>query len=253
MRERLQKLGRVRLVVVITFVAVILAVSANLLITELFWFQTTWFEDVLRASLIPIFLAPLLSWYLVGMFFKLDSLEKEMSMLAKIDGLTLIPNRRYFYQQSSAWLANDSNRGKAYAFFILDMDFFKDINDRYGHLCGDKVLEQFGVLLKNVAPSPNIVGRLGGEEFAVFLPDMDQKEAECVADQICQSMRESMIEQDGEKVTCSVSIGISINKNSERNVIEDAFKYADLALYEAKKSGRDCYCVYLSAEKLLVS
>lgn len=250
MREKLQNMGRVRLVGLITCAAVILAVAANILISEFVGFETTWFEDILRATLIPIFLAPLLSWYLVGMFYKLDLLEKDMSILAKIDGLTLIANRRYFYQQTSEWLANESNQGKKYAFLILDMDFFKNINDSYGHLCGDKVLEHFGSVLKEVALSPNIVGRLGGEEFAVFLPNASQKEAECVADQICQTMRESVFEQGDEKLTCSVSIGISININKAKNVIEDAFKYADLALYDAKRFGRDCYRVYLSEKKV---
>ena len=183
------------------------------------------------------------------MFYRLDSLEKDMSVLARIDSLTLLSNRRYFYQQTSDWLATESNRSRVYAFFILDLDFFKGINDQHGHLCGDKVLERFGVVLQEIAPSPNIVGRLGGEEFAVFLPNASQQEAENLAVRICQTMRCSVIEWDGEKVSCSVSIGVSINMNGQKSTIENAFKYADLALYEAKKSGRDCYRVYLFLEK----
>ncbi|PYF80942.1 diguanylate cyclase (GGDEF)-like protein [Marinomonas alcarazii] len=245
MREKLQTIGRVKLVGVITFLAVILANVANVLISVFWGFETTWFEDILRATLIPIFLAPLLSWHLVSMFYKLDLLEKDMTLLARTDSLTLTSNRRYFYQQASDWLSDEFNQNRFFAFLILDMDFFKSINDQHGHLCGDKVLETLGCVLIKVAPSPSFVGRLGGEEFALFLPNVKQQDAEVVAAQICQTMRECVIEQDDKKVSCSVSIGISINKNNSKNVIESAFKYADLALYQAKNSGRDCYQVYL--------
>lgn len=245
-RQRLQVLGRARLVALITFVAVILAIIGNVAISKVFGFQTTWFEDVVRASLIPMFLAPLLSWHLVGGFYKLDRLEKKMSRLAKIDGLTSVCNRRYFYQKTSDWLLDESNWNKKYAFFVLDLDFFKRVNDRYGHLCGDRVLEEFGAILQRLAPSPNVVGRLGGEEFAVFLPDISQKEAENLAEQICQALRDSLIEQEEEKISSTVSIGISMNRNNDQSSIEYAFKYADLALYDRKKSGRDGYRVYFS-------
>ncbi|WP_421855906.1 GGDEF domain-containing protein [Marinomonas sp.] len=245
MRARLQRLGRVKLVCIITIFAVILASSSNLFISELFNFQTTFFEDVLRSSLSAIFVAPLLSWHLVGIFYKLDVLEKNMSRLAKMDDLTSVCNRRFFYIQIEDWLGTESNRNAVYAFFVLDMDLFKGINDRYGHLCGDKVLVEFSDILRKLSPSPNIVGRLGGEEFAVFLPNVSQEKAEMLAASICQTIRDSEIDYDGEKVSCSVSIGVSININRQKSTIENAFKYADLALYDAKESGRDCYRVYL--------
>lgn len=245
-RQRLQVLGRARLVALITLVAVILAIIGNVVISKMFSFQTTWFEDVVRATLIPMYLAPMLSWHLVGGFYKLDRLEKKMSRLAKIDGLTSVCNRRYFYQKTSDWLLDESNWNKRYAFLVLDLDFFKRVNDRYGHLCGDRVLEEFGAILQRLAPSPNVIGRLGGEEFAVFLPDISQKEAENLAEQICQAQRDSLIEQEEEKVSCTVSIGISMNRNNDKSSIEHAFKYADLALYDRKKSGRDGYRVYFS-------
>lgn len=246
MRERLQKLGRVRLVCVITILAVFLAIVSNLFISEVFNFQTSLFEDVFRASLVPIFIAPLLSWHLVGMFYQLDILEKEMSRLAKVDDLTSVCNRRFFYKQIEDWLGAESNRDAVYAFFVLDMDLFKGINDLYGHLCGDKVLEEFSRILRELAPSPSIVGRLGGEEFAIFLPSMKKATAEQLAKEICQRTRDITIKHNDIFVSCSVSIGVSINTNRDKSTIENAFKYADLALYDAKKSGRDCYCLFIT-------
>jgi diguanylate cyclase (GGDEF)-like protein len=249
MRGRLQKLGRVRLVCVITILAIILASAGNLLISALFNFQTSFFEDIFRASIIPIFLAPLLSWHLVGMFYQLDILENEMSRLAKVDDLTSVCNRRFFYKQIEDWLGTKLNRDTEYAFFVLDMDVFKGINDRYGHLCGDKVLEQFAEVLREKAPNGSIIGRLGGEEFAIFVPSMDADSAEMLAENICQRTRGIVVKHNNISVSFSVSIGASININYHKSTIENAFKYADLALYEAKESGRDCYRLSIAEEK----
>lgn len=246
MRERLQKIGRVKLVCAITILAVFLAIVSNLLISAIFDFQTSLFEDVFRASLVPVLIAPILSWHLVGTFYKLDILEKEMSRLAKVDDLTSVCNRRFFYQQASDWLSNKLNHDKSYAFFVLDMDLFKGINDRYGHLCGDNALEKFSDILRELAPSPSIVGRLGGEEFAIFLPNMKKVTAESLAKEICQRTRDTKIKHNDMLVSFSVSIGVSININAPKSMIESAFKYADLALYDAKSSGRDCYRLYVS-------
>lgn len=248
MRGRLQKLGRVRLVCVITILAIILASAGNFLISALFNFQTSFFEDVFRASIIPIFLAPLLSWHLVGMFYQLDILEKEMSRLAKVDDLTSVCNRRFFYKQIEDWLGTKSNNDTVYAFFVIDLDVFKGINDLYGHLCGDKVLQKFGCILRELAPTPCVVGRLGGEEFAIFAPNMGAESAEELAKNICQHTRDIVVKHNDISVSFSVSIGASINSNYHKSTIENAFKYADLALYEAKESGRDCYRLYEAKE-----
>ena len=246
MRERLQKLGRVKLVCVITILAVFLAIVSNLFISKIFDFQTSLFEDVLRSSLGAVFVAPLLSWHLVDILYKLDVLEKEMSWLAKMDDLTSVCNRRFFYTQIDDWLGAESNLDAVYVFFVLDMDLFKGINDQYGHHCGDKVLEKFSDILRELAPSQSVVGRLGGEEFAIFLPSMNKVTAEQLAKEICDRTRDITIKHNDILVSCSVSIGVSINTNRYKSTIENAFKYADLALYDAKKSGRDCYCLFIT-------
>ncbi|UTW00356.1 GGDEF domain-containing protein [Marinomonas rhizomae] len=228
--------------------AIILASAGNLLISVLFNFQTSFFEDVFRASIIPIFLAPLLSWHLVGMFYQMDILEKEMSRLAKVDDLTSVCNRRFFYKQIEDWLGAKLNIDTKYAFFVIDLDVFKGINDRYGHLCGDKVLQKFGCILREQAPVSSVVGRLGGEEFAIFVPNMDAESAETLAKNICQRTRDIVVKHNNISVSFSVSIGFSININYHKSTIENAFKYADLALYEAKESGRDCYRLSIAEE-----
>ncbi|MBJ7537261.1 GGDEF domain-containing protein [Marinomonas transparens] len=252
MRKQVQKLGRLKLVVVITLVASCLAVIGNVSLSFIFDFNTSLWEDIFRAALIPVFVVPFVSWHLAGLFYKIDRLERDVSMMARIDELTLVSNWRFFYQQSDDWHRAESNRDAEYAFFVLDMDFFKCINDRYGHACGDAVLEKFGRILREFAPRPNIIGRIGGEEFAVFLPNMSQATAEAVANKICQGAKKMLIEHEGEQVACSVSIGVSMNINHHQDSIENAFKYADLALSYAKESGRNCYRVYNSDQKRLV-
>jgi len=121
---------------------------------------------------------------------------------------------------------------------FVDIDFFKKVNDRWGHLMGDSVLKQMGGLLREVSRASDSVGRWGGEEFIVLLPHTKLEEAVILGERLNKTVRNTSFECR-EKVT--VSIGIAQYKKSEGH--RELLRRSDEALYVAKDSGRDCYKV----------
>lgn len=124
------------------------------------------------------------------------------------------------------------------AFMILDLDHFKEVNDTKGHMAGDELLRQVGQTLKNSVRVTDMVGRLGGDEFLIYLAPIDSEDIFCQkANQICEAVR--LLTKD---TAVTVSIGITPVFRSG-GTFHDLYEKADAALYKAKESGRDCYYV----------
>ena len=159
---------------------------------------------------------------------------KVLSNLALKDELTALPNRRSFVDSAEKLIQEEVTH--AY-FLLMDIDLFKSVNDRFGHLTGDRVLERFSMILKTVFAHANVIGRLGGEEFAVILAEVSHE----VAEEMAENMRaeiEGAIFYCGDKAFgVTVSIGIA-QYNKGMNLLEVA-DYADKAMYEAKRTGRN--------------
>jgi diguanylate cyclase (GGDEF)-like protein len=120
---------------------------------------------------------------------------------------------------------------------MIDIDHFKQINDSYGHSVGDQVLFQLANILQDNVRSPDTVGRYGGEEFLVVLPNTGLKQAGEQAARLCKRIRETDINV-GEMIRMSVSIGVAEYKHGQENW-QKFLSRADMALYEAKNGGRD--------------
>ncbi|UHS62976.1 GGDEF domain-containing protein [Agrobacterium vaccinii] len=120
-----------------------------------------------------------------------------------------------------------------HAVIICDLDHFKSINDTYGHHIGDLVIQSFGELLRNYAPATSATGRIGGEEFAVFLPSTPLDTALSLA----QTLRKATTTIEGLPLRPTASFGVA--SLSAASDLQDAYRRADKALYEAKNSGRD--------------
>lgn len=167
-------------------------------------------------------------------------IELEMTQLAHYDKLTNLYNR------SSAQLMIEKmisqNMNQMYAFFILDIDNFKSANDLYGHSFGDYVLAQFAKMLKESFRSHDVVGRLGGDEFIVFLPISNLHSAQKKASRLLNTLNQE-ISFEGDCIKISASIGISIAPNDGVDFAE-LYKKADKALYDSKKKGRNIYTIY---------
>lgn len=171
--------------------------------------------------------------------FKSARLHAQVSELSLTDALTGVYNRRYF----DLFLANEVDRSRRFnhrlGILILDIDHFKKYNDAYGHPAGDKALQFLARCLQQERRSADVVARIGGEEFALILPETDVEGAWNVAEKIREAVRYS----PDLKRSITVSIGISVLHGTkvEGDIM---IQQADLALYEAKKRGRNRVCIY---------
>jgi diguanylate cyclase len=162
-----------------------------------------------------------------------------------IDGLTGLNNFRQFDEIFNNLVNDLSTRIQNLSLLYIDIDYFKKINDTYGHYEGDFVLKELGIILKNYTRSYDTVSRNGGEEFTVLLPDCNLNRAIEIAERIRKSVEENEFTlTSGEVTKLTISIGVSSYRDTTNDpflLIEDA----DKALYRAKKSGRNkvCYAI----------
>lgn len=167
-----------------------------------------------------------------------DELLDRLRILADRDAMTGLQNRRSFLEAGAAIVRRSAAGRSPVAVMMLDIDHFKSINDRHGHEAGDHILLSFAEILeRNVRPQ-DAVGRIGGEEFAIVLPDCDPDEAVRVAERINGLLHESaFVVGEGEALTATVSIGVHVDRDERR--LERLLCLADKALYRAKQGGRN--------------
>jgi len=182
--------------------------------------------------------------------FKLDQEVKERTLnlekanetlkhLARTDPLTGINNRGYFFNQGNKYF-NIAIRNKTLLHqLMLDLDFFKDINDKYGHHIGDLVLKEFTQTIEKTLRNSDLFGRIGGEEFSILLQDTSIEGAKLFAERIRENIETMQIISANEVIKVTVSIGLVTLKDEDN--LHELLKKADMALYKAKTSGRNKY------------
>ena len=154
------------------------------------------------------------------------------------DGLTDIYNRRFLEETSENLVAGIQRRNTTLGFLMCDLDFFKEVNDKYGHDNGDKVLKITADIIKKSVRSSDLVIRFGGEEFLVLLIDIQPEKSIEIAKKIKSNMENTKISIAGATITKTISIGVSeIPKDTQS--FWEAIKFADVALYKAKETGRN--------------
>ena len=160
--------------------------------------------------------------------------------LALTDDLTGLYNRRYVFAHLSELIVRHAEGGSQTAVMIFDIDHFKRVNDRYGHPAGDDVLRELAVRAQRNVRSVDLVGRLGGEEFIVVMPETNLSGAAVVADRLRLAVCEEQfnLPANGELVPVTISIGVAITATGE-DTLEGLLKRADEALYAAKNGGRN--------------
>lgn len=164
----------------------------------------------------------------------LEKQSEELLEMATVDSLTGLLNRRALDNRASKVLSQAKRSRSSVAVIIIDIDFFKAINDTYGHALGDDVLQYLGTLLLKKRRGHDIVARFGGEEFILVLPDVNEKNA-C---KVAEAIRVDIETTQFKGISITVSIGVSLNKE-DNNEFDVLFKEADSALYIAKKEGRN--------------
>ncbi|MDR3112048.1 MAG: GGDEF domain-containing protein [Elusimicrobiota bacterium] len=157
---------------------------------------------------------------------------------SRVDGLTGLYTKHYFLQRLEVEMSRQKRYGKGFYILMIDLDFFKCLNDKYGHLFGDKIIHKVAKSIRSSIRRGDLAGRYGGEEFIVFLPTISQKIVRNTAETIRQAVANLEFESNGEKIKVTLSTGVSSNSKKSKNV-ENIIANADSALYEAKKTGRN--------------
>ena len=171
-----------------------------------------------------------------------EALEK-LELSSVTDGLTQVYNRRYLQQRFTGEFARVQRSPQALSLLMFDLDFFKKINDGYGHLGGDEVLKGVASRVKGLIRGHDIFGRYGGEEFALILPDTDEAGAYTLAERIRKSLEAAPIDFGEQKIIATASIGLC-SVQPEFHSYEQWLQAADDALYHAKRNGRNQVAIY---------
>jgi diguanylate cyclase (GGDEF)-like protein len=165
---------------------------------------------------------------------RLATMHRDLVQLASLDSLTGINNRRVFFERAEAALTQHAKSGGTLSAIMLDIDYFKRVNDVHGHAVGDRVIREVASL---IAGSGEIVGRLGGEEFAMLLPARDLAGGQEVAERMRRDIMALRIPADGKALTLTSSFGVSEWRRGES--LDEMLRRADMALYSAKAAGRN--------------
>jgi diguanylate cyclase (GGDEF)-like protein/PAS domain S-box-containing protein len=166
------------------------------------------------------------------------NLERRLAELATTDELTGLSNRRHFLESGTREVERSRRSGAPLALLMLDLDNFKDVNDRYGHPTGDTVLRLFSETCAKTLRCTDIIGRLGGEEFGILLPDTDAEGAKTLAERVRQDIERTAFPSAGGRFSITVSIGIATMTDPEDS-LNDLMHRSDHALYESKRAGRN--------------
>lgn len=233
--------GRAR-VIAVSVVGALLCASAALVVDS-FGFSDMTPEQLTRAIavdiLLPCALAGPLLYLLMSKIRQLAIAQRELSVLASTDSLTTVLNRGAFTMMVDAYLEQSQSHAnlRTGALLVIDADHFKTINDRFGHQLGDEALKLIASSIKNTLRGADIVGRVGGEEFGVFLPGATPEEANGLAERIRIAVGKLQLPGPAKSSEVTVSIGgVSFNGLS---TYDHLFSLADERLYGAKASGRN--------------
>lgn len=170
-------------------------------------------------------------------------LQGKLEQQARQDYLTGLSNRRHFMEQGQVELSRVQRYGNTLSLFMIDIDHFKGINDNHGHKAGDTVLQRLWDILRETLRTVDVIGRIGGEEFAVLLPEADLQSATEVAERLRERVESTHVVQEaGPPLQFTVSIGVTALKEKNTN-IDILLTRADKALYHAKESGRNKVCI----------
>jgi diguanylate cyclase len=198
-----------------------------------------WGSDPVNNIIIPLLLAPPFFFYLLSKLRELAIANNRLMAIATTDSLTSCLTRAAFTTLVDSYLdriaqSEDKRQG---ALLVLDVDHFKSVNDHFGHDAGDEALKLIVQSIKSTVRDIDLVGRMGGEEFGVFLPGLSRRGTLAVAERLRESVNAVTFCPGG--VQCNLSVSVGAVTFADRASFVDLYKSADRRLYDAKRNGRN--------------
>jgi len=196
-------------------------------------------DNSINNFLIPLLIAPPFFFVLLSKMRQLETAHQELMAIATIDSLTSLLNRRAFAEMVDGYFeraqkASISTRG---AMLIIDVDHFKQVNDKFGHDIGDEALRVIATTIASTVRETDLVGRIGGEEFSVFIPGQTPETIRVAAERIRQAVSEAAFVARGQRHNLSISVGgVFFDR---KTTFSDLYREADERLYCAKRTGRN--------------
>ncbi len=189
-------------------------------------------------------------------FHDITDKENQLKQLygkATFDPLLHIYNRASFFDRANSRLSEDTAKNNSYGLLMIDLDHFKQVNDTYGHSCGDIVLETIAVIVKGHFRKSDLAGRYGGEEIVVLLENILSEKMVFLVEKLCRIIEDTTISCQENNLHVTVSIGMAYSPAGGSHSLDDMLIQADSALYKAKNNGRNRSLLYKETEGLPVT
>lgn len=194
-------------------------------------------QGVFAATVLPVVIGTPIIFVLMLRGEQLRHANQRLEILASTDALTGALNRRSFSTRVDTHL--ETSRHQSTALLVIDVDHFKQVNDRFGHESGDRALELIADTLRGRLGPHDLVGRLGGEEFGIMLADCDTANVQRVADDLREAVRAIAFEGSSGRHALSISVGCVVAPPGDNAGFAQLYRVADRNLYAAKSAGRD--------------
>jgi diguanylate cyclase (GGDEF)-like protein len=214
-------------------------ISSAIVTTFMMKFTGKFIPDIYPfVIVVPLVVSPPIAYWLANLLYEITCIGEEIERIAYADDLTGIANRRSFFEQAHELIARSLSELDRVFIILVDIDHFKNINDTYGHKAGDAMLILVAdVLSQSMKDISGIVGRIGGEEFALLVIHKESAQVLDLADLILSNIRNASINARSAQISATASIGLAPHVAGAD--LDDTFLCADRALYLAKNTGRD--------------
>ena len=233
MQLRLKKLSDVR---VFSLSIIVIAVISCVVLLHLFLPQEAVDLVLVEGIMITVIISAPITYFVGQKLLEISKLSAELEYAVNHDALTGAVTRSRFRQIVETRPDNEA------VLVVADIDHFKKVNDVYGHIVGDVALRRFAqILVKNSRPQ-DVVARFGGEEFVVLLDGISTDDGVATVERLREKVRQTRIDVDDNELSMTASFGV-VDLNPD-DMIDMAFERADLAVYRAKRDGRDRVCVF---------
>ena len=199
-------------------------------------------DPIYFSTLITLLTGPFVLHIFISLIMQLDRSEEKLRALSIMDDLTDVYNQRFFLEQAEKEFSKARRYGSVFSVLAVDVDHFKGINDTYGRLAGDTVLQAMANTCMNNLRTMDFFARFGGEEFMFLLPESDKIDVDAFACKVLTALENTAVVYEAQEIRFTVSIGVKVFDHVTRS-LDSMLKDADEALYEAKRNGRNCIVV----------